>query len=119
MNLGNLEQKQIELIKDTYQRFEYYADNASTQYKKARKFFAYDRKLNARELDLIVLNYLHLYETSWKNRPFVECVGMDPGLYELISIYERVKGMSNAKEFFAEKLPIIAALYQVAQLQNN
>ena len=115
MNLNNLDNKEIQYIKSVYKTFEYYADNASTNYKKARKFFGHDRNLNARELDLISLNYLHLYETVLKFKTFQENTGMDSGLYELISIFERIKSMRGALEYFGANLPEIHKLYLKTQ----
>jgi hypothetical protein len=109
--MKKIENKDAKIIKDTYDTFTYFADNASTDYKNARKFFAYDRNLSARELDLIILNYLHLYDTNLKYKTLEENTGMDSGLYELISIFERIRSMANAKEKLVDKLPIIHEIY--------
>lgn len=115
MDIKKLTNKEVKQIKSVYDTFCYYADNASTNYKRARKFFAYDRNLSARELDLIILNYLHLYESTLKHKTFQENTGLDAGLYELISIFERVKGMANAENYFSANLPVMHELYLKTQ----
>lgn len=110
--MKKIENKADRYIKSTYQSFQYYADNASTDYKNARKFFAHDRDLNARELDLIILNYLYMYEfEGLKDKPLHEYVTSDPGLLQLLGIFERIKGMAGCKESFVEKLPAIHNIY--------
>lgn len=115
---NKLEAKAVKFIKETYQTFQYYADNASTDYKNARKFFAHARDLNARELDLIIMNYLYQYEFGGlKERPLSEMVTSDPGLLQLMGIFERIRGMGDCKERFINKLPAVHNLY--TQWRNN
>lgn len=110
----SLENREIKFIKETYQNFEYFADNVSAKYKEARKFFAHDRNLTARELDLIILNYLYNYEfNGLKDRPLCEYITSDPGLLQLLGIFERIKGMAGVKEKLIDNLPAIHNLYSI------
>ncbi len=116
---NTVDNKTVKFIKDTYQAFQYYADNASSDYKNARKFFAHDRHLNARELDLIILNYLYLYEFEGiKDKSLKEYVTSDPGLLQLMGIFERIRGMSGCKERFIDKLPAINNIYNLWRLSK-
>ena len=101
-------------IKETYEKFVYFADNVSAEYKQARKFFAHDRVLNARELDLIILNYLYLYEFEGiKDKPLREYVTSDPGLLQLMGIFECIRGMAGCQEKLIDKLPAIHNIYKI------
>ena len=108
--LENLNNSQIKLIKETFLQFDYLVDATSNDIKPALKWFAHDRKLSKRELELVVLNYLFLYETEYKNQTLQHHVTTDAGLLGLFGTFERVRGVTGFEKLEAN-LSLMNSIY--------
>lgn len=102
--MKTLTKQQEKTVANIFSKFRYLADAVGHDAEKALRYFRRGRDVNKREAELLVLNFLHLYENNLKHKPFQSQTGLDSGLYKLVSVYERIRGVHGFEELDLDQM---------------
>lgn len=93
-----LTKQQEKTIKNIFEKFVYLTAAVGHDPRGALNFFRRGRDVTKREAEMLVLRFLNHYETFLRDKPFYTQTGLDSGLYELLYMYERIRGVSGFED---------------------